>query len=190
LAAKKKTTTRNAAAKKTATRRPAAKRPAAKKAAPARGRKAGVAPRKRPPGKAGGKAAVKKAAARKAVAEQRAPVENPEALALARRTGQLLLDKKANDILILDVRGRTSYADYLVLASGESERHVAALSETVDVELKKGGQRALSTEGHTPGQWILMDYGDVVVHLFAEEARAFYDLEGVWPDVPREQVTA
>ncbi|MCI0569877.1 MAG: ribosome silencing factor [Myxococcaceae bacterium] len=183
MAAKKKTT--RAAAKKTATRRPAARSPratTAKKATPARARKPVGAPRKHPAVK------VKKPAARKVAPEVGAPAENPEALALARRAADLVVDKKGTDVVILDVRGRTSYADYLVLASGESERHVAALAESVEVELKKENQRALSTEGHTPGQWILMDYGDVVVHLFAQEARAFYDLEGVWPDVPREQV--
>lgn len=187
MAAKKKTSAKKAAG----TKRPAAGggrsgarsggRPAAKKGAgPAR---KGAVRTKR--------AAAKKPAAKKAIApDLRAPEENPRAQALARRAADIIVDRKGTEVVILDVRGRTSYADYLVLASGESERHVSSLAEAVSVELKKENERALSTEGHTPGQWVLMDYGDVVVHLFASEARSFYDLEGVWPDVPRQPVKA
>jgi ribosome-associated protein len=175
LATKKKKTTRSATAKKKTTKT-AGKR-AATKAFGAR--KSATAARKRP---------VKKAPVRKTPPEAKGPPENPEALALARRVGRMVLDRKAADVVILDVRGRTSYADYLVLASGESERHVASMAEGLEVKLKEDGQRPMSTEGHTPGQWVLIDYGDVVVHLFANEARAFYDLEGVWPDVPKEHI--
>lgn len=194
MAAKKKTTPRSAAAKKAPAKRPAAKAGKAPKAARAGGRpaakKAGAARKgagariKRPALKP------RKSQVKEAAEPPRPPQENPAARTLARRAGAVLFDRKAADIVVLDVRGRTSYADYLVVASGESERHVNSLAEAVEVELKKENHRTLSTEGQTPGQWILLDYGDVVVHLFAQEARAFYDLEGVWPDVPREQVLA
>lgn len=125
--------------------------------------------------------------ARKKPAPARLP-ENPRAKALAQRIAALVLDKKAQDILILDVRGKASYADYVVLASGESERQVSAMAEHVEVKLKVEGTRPVGTEGYDTGRWVLLDYGEVVAHLFFTEVRAFYDLEGLWADAPREKV--
>jgi len=118
------------------------------------------------------------------------PAENPKALALARRIGGLVGDKKALDVVVLDVRGKTSYADYFVIASGESERQVAAMADHVTEELKKAGEQPFGTEGQATGQWVLIDYGEVVAHLFFTEVRAFYDLEGLWADAPREKLGA
>jgi ribosome-associated protein len=114
--------------------------------------------------------------------------ENPQAHALAKRMAQAVLDKKALDVVILDVRGRSSYADYLVLASGESERQVAAMADGVEDKLREEGLRPLGSEGHSTGQWVLLDYGEVVGHFFHTEMRAFYDLEGLWADAGRESV--
>ena len=116
------------------------------------------------------------------------PEENPRAHGLARRIATLALDKKAIDVVILDVRGKTSYADYIVIASGESERQVSATAEHVLAQLKAEGVSTIGYEGFQSGNWVLLDYGEVVAHLFYAEARAFYDLDGLWSDATREQV--
>jgi ribosome-associated protein len=113
---------------------------------------------------------------------------NPAAEALARRMAALALDKKSLDVVIIDVRGMTSYADYFVIASGESERQVSATAEHIREQLKLGGVSPVGSEGFESGHWVLLDYGEVVAHLFQTEARAFYDLEGLWSDAPRERV--
>ncbi len=163
----RKTTAKKAASKKTAVKKAAAKKTAVKKAAakkPAR-KKVALAPAAPP-----------------------APPENPQAHALARKIAHLLSDKKALDIVILDVRGMTSYADYFVVASGESDRQVSAMAEHVVVKVKEDGVRPVGTEGTDTGQWVLLDFGEVVAHLFLAEMRAHYDLEGLWADAKREMV--
>lgn len=117
-----------------------------------------------------------------------APAENPEALALARRAAQLLLDRKTAEVVLLDVRGMSSYADYFVLGSGDSERQVTATAEHVREQLKEAGHRTIGTEGFDTGHWVLLDYGEVVVHVFSTEVRTFYDLDGLWADAAKEQV--
>ncbi len=112
----------------------------------------------------------------------------PEARALAHQIASQLLEKKGVEVLILDVRGKTSYADYLVIASGDSERQVSAMADSVQEYLGQKGVQPLGTEGYESGSWILLDFGGVVAHLFFAETRTFYDLEGLWSDVPREKV--
>ncbi|KFA90338.1 ribosome-associated protein IOJAP [Archangium violaceum Cb vi76] len=108
---------------------------------------------------------------------------------MARKIGTLLSDKKALDIVILDVRGMTSYADYFVVASGESDRQVSAMAEHVLKTLKETENlRPIGHEGMDTGQWVLLDFGEVVSHLFFSEARSHYDLEGLWADAAREKV--
>lgn len=114
----------------------------------------------------------------------RGPAENAAALELARTIAHAVTEKKASDVVVLDVRGMASYADYLVLASAESERQVAAMADAVSELLKPRGVRPVSTEGHG-GSWVLLDYGDVVAHLFQADSRSFYDLEGLWSDAKR-----
>jgi ribosome-associated protein len=114
--------------------------------------------------------------------------ESPRAKELAHRIANHLIDKKASDVLILDVRGKTSYADYFVIASGDSERQVSAMGEHVTTQLGEGGTRPLGVEGFETGRWVLLDFIEVVVHLFFNEVRTFYDLEGLWTDAPREKV--
>ncbi|ATB31233.1 ribosome silencing factor [Melittangium boletus] len=171
----KKTPKKKPAAKKSATKTPAARKKTAAKKATAK---------KLPARK---KAARKKAAPETAAAP--AIVENPRAHALARKIGNLLSDKKAVDIVILDVRGMTSYADYVVVASGESDRQVSSMAEHVLVKLKESeGLRPVGHEGMDTGQWVLLDFGEVVAHIFYSEMRAHYDLEGLWADAGREKV--
>ncbi len=95
------------------------------------------------------------------------------------------LDKKAEDVLVLDVRGLTSYADYFVLMTADSDRQAGAIADNVDQKLKEQGAQKVGVEGYESGRWILIDYGDVVAHVFSKEARGFYDLEGLWADAPR-----
>jgi ribosome-associated protein len=133
----------------------------------------------------------KKSSARAARATEPVALSEAEAQAkqLAHRIASLALDKKGAEILILDVRGKTSYADYFVIVSGESERQVSAMAEHVQTKLREeDGLRPLGIEGYERGQWVLLDFGEVVAHLFFHEARTFYDLEGLWIDVPHERV--
>jgi ribosome-associated protein len=95
------------------------------------------------------------------------------------------LDKKAEEVLVLDVRGLTSYADYFVLMTADSERQAGAIADAVDERMKQRGATKVGVEGYGSGRWILIDYGDVVAHVFNRESRAFYDLEGLWADAPR-----
>jgi ribosome-associated protein len=96
--------------------------------------------------------------------------------------GTVLRDKLAVDVLVLDVAALTTVASYLVIGSGESVRQVKAIAEAVDEALSTEGARLLHREGFEHGRWVLLDYGDVVVHVFHEEAREFYRIERLWPD--------
>lgn len=95
----------------------------------------------------------------------------------------LVLDKKAFNVRVLDVRGVSSLTDFLVLASGGSDRQVQAAAESVHLGLKHDhATRPLGIEGMNEGRWVLIDYGDVMVHVFQEPVRQFYDLDGLWRD--------
>lgn len=94
-------------------------------------------------------------------------------------------DKKALDPIILDVTGLASYADYFVICSGGSARQVQAIAEWLEAQAREKGIHPLSTEGQGSGKWVLMDFGSVLVHIFYEPVRGFYDLEGLWADAPR-----
>ncbi len=98
------------------------------------------------------------------------------------------LSKKAEEVVILDVRGLSSVADFFVIMSGNGPRQVNAVAEAVEEELGKLGHKTIGSEGRSVGQWVLLDYGDVVAHVFEPEVRAHYDLEGNWADAPRERV--
>lgn len=107
---------------------------------------------------------------------------------LARRIAGLAAEKKGEAILILDLRELSSACDFFVLASGSSEVQVKAISEHIDETLSNESIRPWHIEGRTHRRWILMDYVDVVVHLFHHETRDFYRLENLWADAPREEV--
>ncbi|MEW6187223.1 MAG: ribosome silencing factor [Thermodesulfobacteriota bacterium] len=95
------------------------------------------------------------------------------------------LQRKPLDPVLLDVRKSCSFADYFLILSGTSVRQVQALAEHLDETLGKQGIRLRGQEGKETGQWILMDFDDVIVHIFFESARAFYDLEGLWMEASR-----
>lgn len=99
---------------------------------------------------------------------------------------QAVLGKKAINPVILDVRGLTSIADVFIICSGRSNRQVTAIAEYIQLDLKKEhGIKPLSIEGLKEGHWVLIDYGHVIIHVFYEPVRNFYDLEGLWIDAKR-----
>ena len=108
-----------------------------------------------------------------------------EARALAVLIATAAIDKKASGLEVIDVAGRVDYADFLVLMSGRSDRHVAALSAAIEEALRKKGKRALAVEGLPHANWVLMDFGDVVVHVFQDDARSAYDIDALWMDARR-----
>ncbi len=91
-------------------------------------------------------------------------------------------DGKAEDIVVMDLQGKTSIASYMIVASGTSNRHVAALSEQVQLKLKEAGYKTVS-EGEEKADWVLIDAFDVIIHLFKPEVREFYNLEKMWAAV-------
>jgi ribosome-associated protein len=95
------------------------------------------------------------------------------------------LDKKGEDPVLLEVSQLTGYADYFLLVSGRSTRQASSVGENIARVLKKAGRPALGIEGIKEGRWILLDFGEVVVHVFHEPVREFYDLDSLWGDAPR-----
>ncbi len=91
-----------------------------------------------------------------------------------------LEDDKAEEILAIDIRGKSSFADMLVVASGRSSRHVGALADHVVRKLKEAGAKEIHVEGMPHADWVLIDAGDVIVHLFRPEVRSFYNIEKIW----------
>ena len=103
---------------------------------------------------------------------------------------QAVLAKKAAHVVALDVSALTSIADLFIICSGRSNRQVAAIAEHIERQLRKRKIKPLSVEGTTEGHWVLMDYGHVIIHVFFEPVRAFYDLEGLWSDARRIPIPA
>jgi len=98
-------------------------------------------------------------------------------------------DKKAQRIEIIDVRGKVDYADYVVIMSGRSDRQVNAIADGIRTTLKREqGQPCYGVEGLPQGSWVLMDFGDVIVHIFHQDTRGYYDLEALWIDAARVDV--
>jgi ribosome-associated protein len=93
-------------------------------------------------------------------------------------------DNKARDILVLDMRGLTPLYDFFVLATGTSRRQIHTLAEEIDAALRSQGDTRLGIEGYEASKWVVQDYGDVVVHLFDPDSRAYYALEDLWADAP------
>jgi ribosome-associated protein len=96
-----------------------------------------------------------------------------------------VIARKAGRVVVLDVSELTSIADAFILCSGRSNRQVTAIAEYIEADLKSQGVRPLSVEGRREGHWVLMDYGDVVIHIFYEPVREVFDLEGLWIDAGR-----
>jgi len=104
-------------------------------------------------------------------------VETEEKLEIVRR---LLTEKKADQIEVIDLRERTLIADYFVVCSGTSNTHIKAIADGLLVDGKKEGLKKDHVEGYAQARWVLVDYGDIVVHIFAREEREFYDIESLW----------
>jgi len=99
-----------------------------------------------------------------------------------------LEDLKAENIVVLDVRDKTDVTDYIIVASGNSSRHVKSIANNVVMEAKKAGHAPLGVEGETDGEWLLVDLADIVVHVMQPQIREFYDLENLWQvDLSRRQ---
>lgn len=99
---------------------------------------------------------------------------------LARRIVDLLTERQAEDVVLLDLRQVATFTDYFVIATALNERHMEALLDAFDKELAREGFAALRREGEANSGWVLVDFGAVVVHIFTPAERAFYDLEGLW----------
>jgi ribosome-associated protein len=97
----------------------------------------------------------------------------------------LALDKKALDLLILDVQQQSSFTSFFIICSGTSDRHVQAIASHIELSGKEAGTYLLGKEGFREGRWILLDYGDIVIHIFHEPVRKFYDLERLWTAATR-----
>lgn len=110
-------------------------------------------------------------------------------LALARRIAQLALEKRATDVVVLDLRQLSSACDFFVVASGLSEPQVRAITDHVEESLGGEGIRPWHVEGRQNRRWVLLDYVDVVAHFFHRETRDYYRLENLWGDAPREDFT-
>jgi ribosome-associated protein len=95
------------------------------------------------------------------------------------------LEKKAKDLVILNVKEISGFADYFIICSGTSDRQVRAIASAIQENLKKAGILPLGVEGEAAGRWILLDYDDVILHVFLESVRTFYDLERLWSETPR-----
>ena len=111
------------------------------------------------------------------------------ALRRARIAGQLALSKKGFDVKILKLKALSSVCDYFVIVSGEADVHVRAIAHAVSDGLREAGSKPVHTEGMNRGNWVLLDYADVVVHVFLEPTRRFYALEKLWGDAPIEELT-
>lgn len=113
------------------------------------------------------------------------PRDLPEPLL---RAAELALDRKARDVVFLDLRKVSNATDYFLIVSGNSDTHVKGVAEHVVEELRREGVRANHVEGLPSGRWVLIDYIDFVVHVFHPEARAFYQLENLWGDAPQRRL--
>jgi len=101
---------------------------------------------------------------------------------LARAAADIAYDKKASDVLLLDIGELTSIADYFVICNGNNTRQIQAISEAIEDELKKQGARMLHREGIAESGWLILDFGDVIVHIFGPKEREYYRLERLWSE--------
>lgn len=111
-------------------------------------------------------------------------VDELSQLELAQRIVDVASDRQAQDIILLDIRAIASFADYFVICSGTSERQLKALTDTIVETLQKDGFYPVHTEGAPSSGWVLIDYGGVIVHVFAPEERDYYRLERLWGEAP------
>ncbi len=112
------------------------------------------------------------------------PARQAQALAWATACAKIAHDNRARDILLLDLRQSTPLVDFFVIATANSRRQARAIASEIDATMKTHGEAKLGIEGAEEGTWVLLDYGDFVVHLFADDVRQFYALEDIWGDAP------
>ena len=105
-----------------------------------------------------------------------------QAKEMAKLAVKALEDKKAEDVKIIDIRDVSTIADYFIIANGSNQNQLQAMRDAVDEALYKAGYHAKQIEGNSYSNWILMDYSDIIVHVFSKEDRLFYDLERIWKD--------
>jgi ribosome-associated protein len=103
---------------------------------------------------------------------------------------QAAIDKKAENVKILNLTNISGFTDYFVICSGMSDRQVQAIADSVKKTMSTQKCELISTEGYSDGRWVLMDFGDVVVHIFLDVLREYYDLENLWADAPRVKIPA
>lgn len=118
--------------------------------------------------------------------QQPAIIASPESRAL--ECARVAIDKKSENVKILDLGGLSSFTDYFVICSGTSDRQVQAIADSVEKAMTLSGNTLVSSEGYGEGRWVLMDFGDVVVHIFLDALRDYYDLESLWSDAPRVKI--
>jgi ribosome-associated protein len=185
---KKKSATSGRSTGATGTKKSAVGRP--KPTAKPVGRPAPAAARKAKAGR-GGKAAPRRAPGRveslapSKAADSRRARQSADSLEVAKVAIDAALDKKALLPVLIDVSSMASYTDFIAIVSGRSDRHVDAIAEGVLQAMKARGRTLLGQEGTGSGRWTLLDFGDVVVHVFYHPVREFYDLESLWVDAPR-----
>ncbi|TKB10644.1 ribosome silencing factor [Desulforhopalus sp. IMCC35007] len=109
---------------------------------------------------------------------------------LAQICAKVALDTKAEEVVILDVRGLTTFTEYFVIMNGKSTRHVQALAEAIEGCLRSKRVKSSTAEGLQEGMWVLLDFDDVVVHVFYHEQRKFYDIEGLWSEAKQLEIEA
>ena len=107
---------------------------------------------------------------------------------LALEAANTALDKKAFDLALLDVRKLVSYTEYVLVCSGSSDRQLAAVAQAIEKRMAESGVRCRGVEGVDSGKWVLMDFGDVVVHVFLDPIRGHYDLEGLFHEAPQVEI--
>ncbi len=117
--------------------------------------------------------------------EQRLQEGKLDANDLARAIVQIAADKKAENIVMLDIHGQSIIADYFVICTGTSDRQVRALARDIEEQLGKGGRKPTHIEGLTDAHWVLLDYSAVIVHIFDPATRDYYRLEKLWAEAPR-----
>jgi ribosome-associated protein len=132
---------------------------------------------------------VKRSGARKRAAAGKSLSSGTSEPALLSTVCSILADAKAEEVVSLDLDGKSAHADQMVIASGRSNRHVSAIAEQLMEKLKAVGARDLRVEGLNQCDWVLIDAGDVIIHVFRPEVRSFYNLEKLWsPDAPGERL--
>ncbi|MBC7387459.1 MAG: ribosome silencing factor [Cryobacterium sp.] len=113
---------------------------------------------------------------------------NPEGLAKALLSARAAIDKKAENVKLLDLSEISGFTDYFLICSGTSDRQVQAIGEAVSSALEVDGYELLSAEGLQDGRWVLMDFGDVIIHVFLDALREYYDLENLWKEAPQVRI--